>query len=112
MKAHYQFLCSLALVLFTSCSPDQPTPARNSVPSSPAPVDTGRLVFELNCNSCHGEDGTAGLAGAADLQTSRIDSLSVFKTITDGKKAMPAFVNKLSPGEIEQVTTYVLTLRK
>lgn len=75
-------------------------------------VDNGKQLFEEKCMACHGADGTAGIANAANLLTSKLDTASVLQIITHGKNAMAAFKDQLGTGEIEQVANYVFTLRK
>lgn len=69
-------------------------------------------VFEQKCAVCHGQDGTAGIANAANLQVSRIDSISIIKVVSDGKGAMPSFSRQLTKKEIADLANYILSLRK
>lgn len=90
-----------------------PTPADKSAPVKAAeerPVNTAQILFEEKCASCHGNDGTAGLAGAADLQKSR--TAEVDAVIRNGRKAMPEFKSSLTENEILQLTEYVKSLRR
>lgn len=77
-----------------------------------SPANKGKVLFEEKCVLCHGEDGTAGISNAANLQVSKLDTLSILKIITNGKNAMPAFGEQLGAGEIEQISSYIFTLRK
>jgi len=70
------------------------------------------LVYEQKCAACHGFDGTAGIAGATNLQQSKSDSLSVIQTISNGKNAMPSFKSQLTEEEIHKLVNYLYSLRK
>ncbi len=87
--------------------------------AAPAPVavatpgnSLGKKLFDEKCALCHGKDGTAGIGGAANLQTSTLDSLSVIKMILQGKDAMPPFKDQLGTGEIEHIASYARSLRQ
>jgi len=112
MTKHFIFIC-FSIAAFSCSAPKPETQAEPPVaPQNMPRTDVGKTIFGEKCIVCHGADGTAGIAHAANLQTSGIDSLSVTHTVTHGKNAMPAFDSQLSAGEIEQVTAYVLSLRK
>jgi cytochrome c6 len=82
------------------------------VASAPSGTTNGQALFEQKCASCHGSDGTAGIASAANLRTSQIKKQAIANAIADGKSAMPSFKRQLSQEEISQLSNYVLTLRK
>jgi len=73
----------------------------------------GAEVFSSRCASCHGSDGGGGigprLSGGAvvDAYPDIVDEIEV---VTDGKDAMPAFGDRLTAKEIEQVVEYTRTL--
>ena len=73
---------------------------------------TGPVLFEQKCASCHGNDGTAGIANAANLQNSRLKKSAVMEMIKNGKGGMPPFKGQLSEEELTALSAYVLTLRK
>lgn len=76
------------------------------------PGKTGQELFEKNCKQCHGKDGTRGLFGAKNLQTSQLDDEALYITIAKGRKIMPAWEKKMDTAELALVTAYVKTLRK
>lgn len=84
----------------------------SGVAQRPATGRTGRELFEQHCRQCHGKDGTRGLFGAANLQTSQLDDQALFTTILNGRRLMPAWGKKLDTNAISLVATYVKTLRK
>ncbi len=105
-----------SLLLLAACSNNNPT--SNTASSQPATNETGvaedksKDLFEKKCATCHGNDGTAGIGNAANLQTSQSDSASVTQQISNGKNAMPSFKSQLSGVEVQRLRNYVFTLRK
>lgn len=107
----------ISIVLY-ACNNNTP-PSNNTIPETPvAKAETpkaeirGQVVFEQKCASCHGNDGTAGIGNAANLQASKLNSASITKIIREGKGGMPAFGSQLTKKEIADVSNYVLALRK
>jgi mono/diheme cytochrome c family protein len=72
----------------------------------------GQPAFEQKCAACHGNDGTAGIGNATNLQTSKLDSVSVAIAIANGKAGMPSFKEQLTKEEIENLSSYIITFRK
>ncbi|SHH96959.1 Cytochrome C oxidase, cbb3-type, subunit III [Chryseolinea serpens] len=75
-------------------------------------ADGGQALYESKCSMCHGSDGTAGIAGAANLQLTPLDSVALERVIADGRNAMPAFKTSLSETEIRDLAGYIMTLKK
>jgi mono/diheme cytochrome c family protein len=73
---------------------------------------SGEKLYRANCRQCHGVDGTRGFFGAKDLQKSRLEDISIIQQINAGKGFMPSFRNKLTPGEITAIVSYVKQLRQ
>ncbi|HRW37537.1 MAG: PQQ-binding-like beta-propeller repeat protein [Acidimicrobiales bacterium] len=69
----------------------------------------GAALFEANCASCHGADGSGGQAPAigAGLAAAKYDAAQIAGFVRDGKGAMPALGDRLSATEIDQVVAYV-----
>ncbi|XZF14066.1 c-type cytochrome [Chitinophagaceae bacterium MMS25-I14] len=98
----------------TGQSADEPKTASDGNPANAASgqVSPGQTLYEHNCMTCHGGDGTAGISGAANLQTTSLDSIAIFKTIQNGRGSMPTFKSTLSDKETALLTTYVRTIKK
>lgn len=75
------------------------------------PAEDGKAIFEKKCTRCHGSDGTRGLFGARNLQTSRLSDEALYFTISEGRRIMPSWKKKLKPEQINQVIAYIKTLR-
>ena len=74
------------------------------------------MTYEARCAVCHGKDGVPksfakGSPAFNDEAWKKGASLeSIEKVVTDGRKRMPAFGNKLTPEEIKSVSAYLKTL--
>jgi mono/diheme cytochrome c family protein len=111
------FSIIVLLAIFAACSNNNSL----SDATGPPPIKTGKVVagedkgknlFEAKCAACHGSDGTAGIANAANLQISRSDSTATIQTLLNGKGAMPSFKSQLTEEEIHKLTNYLFSLRK
>jgi len=76
------------------------------------PPLTGRALFEKKCATCHGNDGTRGRWGAANLQISKLGNDELLYTISNGRGIMPNWGKRLSTIQISSVIEYIKTLRK
>ena len=72
-------------------------------------LEHGKILYENNCITCHGESGDKQLDMAANLQTISLSDLEIKNAITQGKGSMPSFAS-LSEGELDVITNYVKTL--
>lgn len=103
--------------IFSSCTDIHKAPERPKVPTDTAAetetrLMTGEKIFEAKCVACHGNDGTAGIANAANLQTSQLSNAAIVNTVSNGRGGMPSFKSQLSEGDIQDLANYVITLRK
>jgi mono/diheme cytochrome c family protein len=78
-------------------------------------------VWNKNCASCHGKDGTGNTtmgkkAGAEDYTDAKVQAkftdAEALKIIQDGKKKMKGFKDKLTDDEIKALVTYVRAFKK
>ncbi len=81
--------------------------------TSEADIAEGKKVFSINCVSCHGNNGE-GIVGPNLTDKYWIHGggiVNVFKTIKNGipEKGMISWQQQLSPKQIQQVASYVLT---
>jgi len=77
--------------------------------------------WKAKCAACHAADGSGNTTmgkklklmdyTSADAQAKFTDEEAI-KTITDGKKPMPAYKDKLSADEIKALAAYIRTLKK
>lgn len=88
--------------------------AADSLPKT----DRGREIFQARCNTCHGISGNSEYQGnslytkAANLQLSKLDSISVANAIKNGREGMPSFGGTIPDSDMAQLVTYVKSLRK
>ena len=76
-------------------------------------ISTGKSLFEVNCVSCHSVNGE-GLIGpnlTDDTWIYGYDIVDVFTIVKNGtKNAMPEHASKLNPIELQQVSSFVLSM--
>eukprot|EP00929_Paragymnodinium_shiwhaense_P018517 TRINITY_DN12932_c0_g1_i1.p1 TRINITY_DN12932_c0_g1~~TRINITY_DN12932_c0_g1_i1.p1 ORF type:complete len:201 (+),score=33.24 TRINITY_DN12932_c0_g1_i1:63-605(+) len=83
------------------------------MPASAANIENGQNIFEANCAACHSGGNNAvqpdkKLKKEALTQFGMYDVDKIKYQVTNGKNAMPAFGERLLPGDIEDVANYVL----
>jgi mono/diheme cytochrome c family protein len=108
----FALICAaFALAEISKKHPQKAVPSENADDTTPKIVD-GKAVFEAYCISCHGGDGQAGVAGAANLSTSGMDLTSKIEIIRNGKSTMQPFGGTLTDEEIQAVAAYIETFKK
>ena len=114
MKCTPLILAAVTALIFASCSNNQTAPATNNTDQKDLykVADKGRILFEDRCATCHGNDGTAGISNAKNLQISRLDISAIKQQINEGKNGMPPFKSQFAPEDIDKIAEYVMTLRK
>ena len=74
-------------------------------------IETGREVYEANCATCHGEDGSGELLGSSDFTDLRqMDTLAprdLYLVTTQGLGSMPAWQSLLSQDERWAAIDYI-----
>lgn len=80
-----------------------------------ARVSKGAEIYQQNCKACHGAkgEGTVGPNLTDDYWLHGADIKQIFKTIKYGvpQKGMIAWQAQLSPSQIQEVASYITTLR-
>ena len=118
---------AIALVAFACTETATPTNTNTSraaaSPSAPAPaasVDefaSAKANYQKHCEACHGPEATGGLVKVDNKQI-KVPSLKsdhaikhtddkITKMITNGEEEMPAFKDKMSAAEIQDMVRYV-----
>lgn len=114
MKNVFYVMLVAAFSLF-SCGGNNEKTAADTMAASDAvsagPSD-GKTLYESKCSVCHGKDGKAGIMGAADLTTSTVNYEGALAIVKHGKNTMKAFVNELSPEEMDAVVKFAQSLKK
>jgi len=109
-------ITSLALLFYSCGSSDSGTDKANTVTTDTSGITVFEIrrqrLFEQKCAPCHGSEGTAGIGNAANLHTSKLDSIAIINTISKGRNGMPAFGSQLTMAEIKDVAGDVISLRK
>lgn len=126
MKAFAYTLLIVAISLFAfACSkPDTvtvthngPTPELSPATATPDQFATARATFKKNCSNCHTEDGTGGLK-TVDGKKLKVPNLreghalnhpddDFIKQINKGGDGMPAFKDKLTAEQINDLVRFI-----
>ena len=95
---------------------------KSTVKDDEATVKAGKDIWTQQCKSCHGVKGLGDGAKAekleitcGDFSSAEVQDLSdgaLYYKITEGRKPMPSFKEKLSDTERWQVVAYMRTLKK
>lgn len=76
-----------------------------------ANASPGAQIFQANCASCHGADGSGGvgpkLAGTVAKKFPNVDDQ--IAVVTDGRSSMPSFDGDLTAEQIREVVEYTRT---
>lgn len=83
-----------------------------------AAAGSGADTYKAKCAKCHGADGLSHtfdgkMTKAASLKSPMVSSATdpdLIAVVTNGKKKMPAFKNKLTDDQIKAVVAYIRTL--
>lgn len=108
MKKLLIFFVITSTLIIASCSGNSES-AEEKISSTDHP---GKSVYMKSCRLCHGSEGTLGLSGAANLSISALNIEEIKVVVSEGRKSMPGWKGQLTPQEIQQVSEYVLTLKK
>lgn len=73
----------------------------------PAAIEAGRVVWDEQCQHCHGRSAYPGKA--PKLRPSRYDADFVYDRVTNGFRKMPAWKDVYSQEERMAVTAYILS---
>jgi mono/diheme cytochrome c family protein len=126
MKAFSFALLIVAISLFAiACKkPDTeivthngPTPALSPAAATRDQFASARAIFKKSCEGCHREDGTGGLK-EVDGKKLKVPNLreghalnhpddDFIKQITKGGDGMPAFKDKLTPEQMNELVRFI-----
>lgn len=93
-----------------------PFAADDSLPSE----SSGEALFLLHCAACHGADGSGrsfvaqqpGMPDVSDLTSTASSPDELFRTLSQGRGAMPAFASRLSEAKRRLLIPYITTLHR
>ena len=115
---------AISLFAFACNKPDTvtvthngPTPALSPAAATPDQFATARATFKKSCSACHSEDGTGGLK-TVDGKKLKVPNLreghalshpdeDFIKQITKGGDGMPAFKDKLTPEQMNDLVKFI-----
>jgi mono/diheme cytochrome c family protein len=101
----------------TYADPPASSPVVSTPPTTPDELASGRIHFQKNCVECHGEKGEGGRK-EVDGKRFKVPSLreghalehsdeKFVVQITEGDDEMPAFKDKLTANEINDVVRFI-----
>jgi cytochrome c oxidase cbb3-type subunit 3 len=97
--------------LYATITPETVQPVQE-----PQRLENGKALFESKCAACHGKQGQGGVGANLTDNTWLYGCKmgDVFKLITEGspdkKKGMVPWKSQLNPIQIQDITSYILTL--
>lgn len=97
-------------------APDLLTAEQVTVLTDPADLAVGKTLYDINCIACHKADGGGSIGpNLTDEYWILGGSIKdIFNTIMEGGrdgKGMIAWKQQLSPTEIQQISSYIVTLQ-
>ena len=116
---------AIALVAAACTETVTPTnaPTATTSPAAPAattpadPVAAARTNYAKHCEACHGPEGVGGLVKVEDKQikvaslkspgVTRHTDEQLAKAITNGEEEMPAFKDKMTQAEIQDLVRFI-----
>jgi len=119
---------ALAMYAFRQRHEDWKAPAdarnvRNPLPADTSTIAAGKAIYQDHCVKCHGEAGNGKTSYArwnsvrpanftdADHMAEMTDG-EMFWKISEGRRPMPAFKDKLTEQQLWQVVDYIRTFGK
>jgi mono/diheme cytochrome c family protein len=81
------------------------------IEAAATPEERAAALYTNLCIVCHGADGAAMVAGASNLQTSKLTESEVADILVKGRNRMQSFV-KVPEADRKLLVAHVLTLRK
>ncbi len=95
--------------------PDEAAAVENPVPANKASLEAGKKLYDLQCKSCHGDEGKGdGLIKSASLVSEEFKQQSdgaIFYKLQEGRGQMPSFA-ALPDEQLWNVINYMRTLEK
>jgi uncharacterized membrane protein SirB2 len=106
-KKKNKILGALSLLMITASYGLAEIAAKNS--GDKITDDNGKEIYEKKCALCHGADGKLGMAGAADISATQMDTVAITNVILMGKGNMKK-IEGLSEEQAKAVSIYVKTM--
>jgi uncharacterized membrane protein SirB2 len=113
-KKKNKILGALSLLMITASYGLAEIAAKNKAKVTEQAVTTdgkidGKQIYTDNCALCHGADGKLGMAGAADISATQMDTVAITNVILMGKGNMKK-IEGLSEEQAKAVSIYVKTM--
>lgn len=107
---------AIAIEEYKKNAPDLINADNVTVLTEAADIEKGQSLYQISCMACHAVDGGGGIGpNLADEHWILGGGIrEIYHTISEGGRAgkgMIAWKSSLSPGEIQQISSYILTLQ-
>ena|SRR2546422_7077371 len=125
MNCRLLVLIAVSVILFTGCQKTSTSPSTNGssgigrpATATPDEFAAAREIFEKNCVKCHQKTGEGGPVKLEDGTKLKVPNLRTghalhhpdsdfIKQITKGGDGMPAFKDKLTPDQINELIRFI-----
>ena len=114
---YFSSACTSSDTLTTNQTQPSASPAAAAATAAPDPFAKAYLNFQKNCEECHGEKGQGGtveikgkklkVPSLRDGHALKHTDEKLVKQITEGDDEMPAFKDKLSAEEINELIRFI-----
>lgn len=105
------YIVTALVALLVSCGGKSPSGTSNS--GEDYESRSGELIYQQQCERCHGPDGKMGTGGAKDLSKSKMDSLGIVNILERGKNGMPRQMHNIeNEEELNNLIDHIKSLRK
>lgn len=85
-------------------------PRADDVAALTGNADAGKPLFDSNCSTCHGADGTGGTFDESVVKAQSKDDAYIADYVINGDGQMPAFGDSFSDQQIADIIAYVRKL--
>jgi len=125
MNCRLLVLTAVSVIVFVGCQKTSTSPSTNGssdigrpATATPDEFAATRAIFEKNCVTCHQKTGEGGPVKLEDGTRLKVPSFrqghalhhpdsDFIKQITKGGDGMPAFKDKLTPDQINEVIRFI-----
>lgn len=112
-------ISSALLIMVLACGDSGKTAKSELKPTIPeqatddsSRLKDGKIVYDIYCKMCHGDDGQQELTGTYNLVTSTMKIDDIINVTLEGRGTMLPYKDILSNKELVDVSQYVLAMQK
>lgn len=107
---------AIAIEEYKKNAPDLINAENVTILTDAADIEQGRSLYQVSCMACHAVDGGGGIGPNLTDENWILGGgiKNIYHTISEGGRAgkgMIAWKSSLSPGEMQQISSYIITLQ-